>query len=187
VLTIPNALSILRLVLLALFGVLLFVRDDRVAAALVLGAAGITDFFDGYIARRFNQVSSIGEILDPTVDRIVLTMAVISIVDYGAVPIWLAAVVMAREVFVSVMALTLASMGARRIEVLWVGKAGTFGLMFSFPLFLGGHGPGTWARVLTDVTWFLVVPAVAASLAATVAYVPIAKQALAEGRAATQP
>jgi len=80
------------------------------------------------------------------------------------------------------MALVLASLGARRIEVLWIGKVGTFGLMCCFPLFLGGHGPGEWARVLTDVTWFLVVPSVIASFASTVIYFPIARAALAEGR-----
>jgi cardiolipin synthase len=185
VLTVPNALSGLRLVLLAVFGVLLFVDDLRVLAALVLGLAGVTDFLDGYVARRFHQVSVLGKILDPTVDRIVLTMSIVSIVAYGAVPVWLAVLVIAREAFVSVMAIVLASMGARRIEVLWVGKAGTFGLMVCLPLFLGGHGPGTWARVLTDVTWVLIVPALAASFAATVAYVPLARAALAEGRQAS--
>lgn len=182
VLTVPNALSVLRLVLLAAFGVLLFVDDYRVAAGLVLGAAGITDFLDGYIARRFHQVSSLGQVLDPTVDRVVLTMSVVSIVVYGAVPIWLAVVVLARELFVSVTVLVLAKMGAQRFDVLWVGKAGTFGLMVCFPLFLGGHGPGTWARVMTDVTWVCVVPALAASLWAVVAYVPLARRALAAGR-----
>lgn len=182
VLTVPNALSVLRLVLLAGFGVLLFVKNERVFAGLVLGAAGITDFLDGYIARHFHQVSSLGKVLDPTVDRIVLATSVIAIVAYGAVPVWLAALVLARELFVSATALVLASMGARRIDVLWLGKAGTFGLMLCFPLFLGGHGPGTWARVLTDCTWVIVVPALAASLAAAVAYVPHARQALAEGR-----
>lgn len=184
VLTVPNALSVLRLGLLVAFGVLLFVDDARVAAGLVLGLAGVTDFLDGYIARRFNQVSELGKLLDPTVDRVVLTMSIVSIVAYGAVPIWLAALVLAREVFISVMAIVLATMGARHIEVLWIGKAGTFGLMLCFPLFLGGHGPGTWAHVLTDVTWVLVVPALAASFAATFAYVPHARRALAEGREA---
>jgi cardiolipin synthase len=185
VLTVPNGLSLLRLVFLAIFGVMLFVYDFRVVAALVLGLAGVTDFLDGYVARRFHQESALGQVLDPTVDRVVLVMSVVSIVAYGAVPVWLAAVVLAREVFVSVMALVLAGMGARRMDVLWIGKAGTFGLMFCIPLFLGGHGPGLWARVLTDVTWVLVVPALAASLSATVAYVPHARRALAEGRQAS--
>lgn len=185
VLTVPNGLSVLRLVLLAIFEVLLFVSDLRVLAALVLGLAGVTDFLDGYVARRFHQVSSVGKVLDPTVDRVVLVTSVVSIVAYGAVPVWLAALVLGREVLVTVTVLVLARMGARRFDVLWLGKAGTFGLMLCFPLFLGGHGPGAWARVLTDVTWVLVVPSLAASLGAVVAYVPLARRALAAGRAGT--
>ncbi len=182
VLTVPNALSILRLVFLGLFVWLLVTTDDRVAAALLLGAAGVTDFFDGYIARRFHQVSRLGAVLDPTVDRVVLVTSILSITVYGAVPIWLTAVVLGREVLVSVAVLVLAAMGARRIEVLWVGKASTFGLMVCFPLFLGGDGPGLWARVLTDLTWVVAVPALGASLYSAAAYVPEARYALAAGR-----
>jgi cardiolipin synthase len=182
VLTVPNALSILRLVFLGLFVWLLVTTDDRVAAALLLGAAGVTDFFDGYIARRFHQVSRLGAVLDPTVDRVVLVTSILSITVYGAVPIWLTAVVLGREVLVSVAVLVLAAMGARRIEVLWVGKASTFGLMVCFPLFLGGDGPGLWARVLTDLTWVVAVPALGASLYSAAAYVPEARHALAAGR-----
>ncbi|HVC25792.1 MAG TPA: CDP-alcohol phosphatidyltransferase family protein [Acidimicrobiales bacterium] len=183
--TVPNVLSVARLALLAVFGVLLFTAGYRVVAALVLGLAGITDFLDGYIARRFHQVSNLGKVLDPTVDRVALTMSVVSIVVYGAIPVWLAVVVLGREVFVTVTVLVLAKMGAKRFDVLWIGKAGTFGLMLSLPLFLGGHGPGTWARVLTDATWFVAVPALLASLASVVAYVPLAKDALAQGRSAS--
>jgi cardiolipin synthase len=182
VLTVPNALSILRLVFLGLFVWLLFTTGDRVVAALLLGAAGVTDFFDGYIARHFDQASSLGAVLDPTVDRVVLVTSILSITVYGAVPVWLTAVVLGREVLVSVAVLVLASMGAKRIEVLWVGKASTFGLMLSFPLLLGGHGPGLWARVLTDATWVVVVPALAASLYSAAAYVPEARRALVAGR-----
>ena len=182
VLTVPNALSILRLVFLGLFVWLLVTTDDRVAAALLLGAAGVTDFFDGYIARRFHQVSRLGAVLDPTVDRVVLVTSILSITVYGAVPIWLTVVVLGREVLVSVAVLVLAAMGARRIEVLWVGKASTFGLMVCFPLFLGGDGPGLWARVLTDLTWVVAVPALGASLYSAAAYVPEARRALAAGR-----
>jgi cardiolipin synthase len=187
VVTVPNALSLLRLVFLGLFVWLLFVTADRVAAALLLGAAGATDFFDGYVARRFHQTSNLGAVLDPTVDRVVLVTSVVSITVYGAVPAWLTAVVLGREVLVSVAVLVLASMGARRIEVLRVGKASTFGLMVCFPLFLGGHGPGLWARVLTDVTWVAVVPALAASLYSAAAYGPEARRALAGGSGSPLP
>ena len=97
--------------------------------------------------------------LDPVADRLVLVTAVIAIAVYGAVPGWLAGLVLGRELLVSVAVLVLAALGAKRIDVLWVGKAGTFGLFCCFPLFLLGDEDASWAHVLTDVTWVAVVPA----------------------------
>jgi len=119
---------------------------------------GVTDFLDGYLARRFDQVSTLGKVLDPVADRVVLVTGVLAIAIYGAVPAWLAAVVLARELLVSA-ASWARRVGAKRIDVLWVGKAGTFGLLCCFPLFLLGDERATWARVLTEVTWVAVVPA----------------------------
>lgn len=182
--TIPNLLSVGRLALLGLFCWLLFGDHERVAATVVLMVTGTTDFFDGYVARRLHQVTTLGKVLDPTADRIVLGTGVIAIAVYGAVPWWLAGVVLGREVLVSGAVLALAALGTRRIDVLWVGKAGTFGLMCCFPLFLLGDTHARWGTVLHDVTWILLVPAMAFSLVAAVSYVPIARRALAERRLA---
>ncbi len=104
---------------------------------------GVTDFLDGYLARRFHQVSTLGKVLDPVADRLVLVTGILAITVYGAVPAWLAGVVLGRELVVSLAVLALAAMGARRIDVLWVGKAGTFGLLCCFPLFLLGDQRAT--------------------------------------------
>ena len=77
-----------------------------------------------------------GKVLDPVADRVLVVTAVISIIVYGAVPVWFGVATLAREVVVSVAVLLLASLGAARIDVLWVGKAGTFALMFAYPAFL---------------------------------------------------
>jgi cardiolipin synthase len=183
--TIPNLLSVGRLGLLVVFCWLLFGSHDRVAATVVLMVTGTTDFLDGFVARRLHQVTTLGKVLDPTADRIVLGTGIIAIAAYGAVPWWLAGVVLGREVLVSGAVLALAALGARRIEVLWAGKAGTFGLMCCFPLFLLGDTHATWGRVLEDVTWVLLVPALALSFVAAVSYVPIARSALAERRMAS--
>ncbi|MGO9560453.1 MAG: CDP-alcohol phosphatidyltransferase family protein [Acidimicrobiales bacterium] len=185
--TIPNLLSFGRLVLVAAFVWLLFGDHARVAAVVVLAVAGATDFVDGYVARRFNQVSTLGKVLDPTADRIVLGTGVIAIAVYGAVPGWLAGVVIGREVLVSAAVLALAALGAKRIDVLWVGKAGTFGLMFCFPSFLLSYGGASWEHVLRDVTWVLLVPALGLSFVAAASYVPLARKALAERGAAPAP
>jgi len=185
--TVPNLLSVGRLALLCGFVVLLFDARERVAAAALLAVAGVTDFLDGFLARRLNQVTTIGKILDPTVDRIVLGTAVIAMVVYGAAPVWLVALVLGREALVSIAVLVLAALGARRLDVLFIGKAGTLGLMVSFPLLLAGHGPGSLARAVSDLAWVLLVPSLACSLIAAAAYVPLARRALAEGRAASSP
>lgn len=180
--TIPNLLSVARLGLLVLFLYLLFGTDQRIAATAVLFVTGATDFLDGFVARRLNQVTTLGKVLDPTADRIVLVVGVISIAVYGAVPVWLAVVVLGRELVVSIAVIVLAALGARRIDVLWVGKAGTFGLMACFPFFLLSDSSAQWARILRVLTWIGVVPALVFSFAAAFAYVPLAKRALAERR-----
>jgi len=180
--TLPNAISFARIVLLGAFCWLLFGPDERIAATLVLMFVGVTDFLDGYLARRFNQVSTLGKVLDPVADRVVLVTGVLAIEIYGAVPVWLAAVVLGRELLVSVAVVVLAALGAGRIDVLWVGKAGTFGLLCCFPLFLLADEQARWARVLADITWVAVVPALILSFMAAAAYIPHARRALSERR-----
>lgn len=176
--TVPNLLSVARLVLLGWFCYLLFGDHERVGAFIVLAVTGSTDFIDGYVARRFHQVTTVGKVLDPTADRVVLATAVIAIVAYGAVPAWVAAVVLGREAIVSLAVLGLAALGAKRIDVLFIGKAGTFGLMVAFPLFLLSDASPTWAQVLRDISWAIFVPALILSLAAALSYVPLARRAL---------
>ena len=181
VLTMPNVLSLARLGLLAWFLVALFVqRDERVLAAGLLGAAGATDFLDGFIARRFHQVSTLGKVLDPTVDRMVVSGAIVASVVYGAVPIWLAATVLAREAAISAVAIFLALARAPRIDVIFLGKLGTFGLMVAFPLLLASDAPGGGWGALRVVAWVIAIPSLACSIAATLAYLPVARRALAE-------
>lgn len=176
--TVPNLLSVLRIGLLALFAWLLLGAGARVLATVVLVLTGATDFLDGYVARRFGQVTTLGKVIDPTADRIVLGTAVVVITVYGATPAWLAGLVLGREALVSLAVLVLAALGAPRIDVVWLGKAGTFGLMGCFPLLLLGDARAAWAQDVREVAWVLLVPALALSFAAAVAYVPLARRAL---------
>ena len=139
VLTVPNVITIIRLLLLPVFLWLLFVQENRAAAAGLLALLGITDFLDGYIARHFNQVSDLGKVLDPVTDRLLLFVGVGGILVDGSVPTWFAVAVLVREALVAGATLALAALGARRIDVTWFGKAGTFFLMISFPLFLASE------------------------------------------------
>ncbi len=184
ILTVPNILTLIRLLCVPLFLWLLFAEDDRAAAAVLLAVLGSTDWVDGYVARHYGQVSNLGKILDPTADRIMLIVAVGAIVVDGSVPGWVAGVVLVREVLVGITAVAISVIGATRIDVTWVGKAGTFCNMFAFPMFLGGASDLAIADGLEIGAWCFVLPGMALSWYAAAGYVPLAAQAVREGRAA---
>jgi cardiolipin synthase len=183
VLTLPNVITVARLCCLPVFLWLLFGRDNRAAAAWLLAALGITDFVDGYLARHLHQESSLGKVLDPVADRLLFFVGAGGILADGSVPTWFAVVVLVRETLVGGATIALAAMGARRIDVTWFGKAGTFGLMIAFPLFLASHSTLGWHEGAGQAAWVAGIPGLALSLYAAVLYVPLARRALAEGRA----
>ena len=185
ILTIPNVVTVARLGCVPLFLWLLFGRDDRTAAACLLALLGGTDWVDGYLARRLGQVSELGKVLDPTADRILLGTVVVSLLVDGGVPAVVGWGVIVREVLVSVAVVALAAAGAKRIDVQWAGKAGTLALMVAFPLFMLGE-PGPGGRPAEVVAWIFAVPGLVLSWYAAATYVPIARRALADGRAARE-
>lgn len=189
IVTIPNALSLVRLACVPWFLYLLFGSEphNRYGAALLLAALGCTDWVDGYIARHFNQVSTVGKVLDPTADRIMLIVGIGGILVDGSAPLWVGIAVLAREALVSVAVVVLAAMGARRIDVQWAGKAGTFACMVAFPLFLTSHSTAGWADTAGTLAWLWVLPGLVLSWYAALTYVPMAKNALREGRVGSAP
>lgn len=186
ILTVPNVITCVRLACLPLYLYLLFGRDNRAAAALLLAALGATDWVDGYIARHFDQVSTLGKVLDPVADRLLFFVGIGAILVDGAAPVWFSVLVLAREVVVSIAVLVLAALGARRIDVTWWGKAGTFCLMFAFPLFLAGASTLQAADLFTLAGWGFGIPGIAFSYYAAFLYIPLGLTALREGRAARQ-
>jgi cardiolipin synthase len=183
VLTLPNLITLARLACLPVFLWLLFGKEDRVAAAALLAVLGITDWVDGYLARHLDQVSELGKILDPVADRLLFFVGAGGILIDGSVPTWFAVIVLVRETLVGGATIALAALGARRIDVTWFGKAGTFGLMIAFPLFLASNSNLFWADTAGVLAWVAGIPGLALSLYAAVLYVPIARRALREGRA----
>ena len=178
--TVPNALSVGRLLCVPLFLWLLFGRENRAAAAVLLGVLGATDWVDGYVARRFDQVSTIGKVLDPAADRILIATAVVALLVDGSVPVWVGVLTIIREVLVSLAVVGLAAAGARRIDVQWVGKAGTFLLMCAFPFFLASESTVSWDALARVLAWGFAVPGLVLSWYAAFTYVPLARRALAE-------
>lgn len=171
VFTLPNVISFVRLLCIPVFVYLLFGRDDRFGAALLLAAIGSTDWIDGFIARRWKQVTSLGKLLDPTADRLMLVVGVVSILIDGSVPVVVAVLTIVREALVFAMAIALLSVGAKPIAVTWWGKAGTFGLMFAYPLFLAGASDVSWADTADLLAWICVVPGLVLGYLAAALYV----------------
>ena len=182
--TAPNGITFVRLACIPLFVWLLFGAHEQTAAAILLAVLGATDWVDGFVARRFHQVSTLGKVMDPMADRVLVGTGVIAILVYGAVPLWFGLATIAREVLVSAMVLLLAALGAARIDVLWVGKAGTFGLMFAYPTFLLGYGDAGWQEPIRVIGWVTGIVGLTLAWIAAGSYIAPARQALRDGRAA---
>jgi cardiolipin synthase len=184
ILTVPNALTLIRLLCVPLF-VVLVARPHRAGwypAGLLLAGLGITDGVDGYVARHFNQVSNVGKVLDPLADRLLLAVAAISVIVIRAIPLWVAVVALAREAFVTAGFVYVAAAGGRRMEVQWSGKAGTFALMVALPLFLGGHANDDWHGIAEALAWVFVIPGLAFGWYAAITYIPKGRAELADVR-----
>jgi cardiolipin synthase len=182
VLTIPNVISFVRLAMIPVFLWLLFGRDNPFGAAALLAVVGATDWVDGYVARHFNQVSTLGKVLDPIADRLVFIVCVGGIIVYGGAPVWFSVLVVVRELVVGATVAVLTLRGMPRVDVQWAGKAGTFGLLCAFPWFLAGSADVAGAELFTLFGWLCGIPGLVLSYYAAVTYVPILRRAYAEGR-----
>jgi len=178
-----------RLALLPVYVYLVLATDHWAVAAWLLATLGATDWVDGFLARRWHQVSSVGKILDPVADRLLVMTGVLTIALVGAVPWWFAGLTLAREIVVSLVTLLLASLGAARIDVLWWGKVSTFALMMAYPLFLLTTNPhdvarSAWQVAIRDLTWAIGGFGLVLAWIVLAGYVSPALEALRSGRAA---
>jgi cardiolipin synthase (CMP-forming) len=185
-LTAPNVFTLLRLCCIPIFVWLLFGKDDQVAAAWLLGGLGATDWVDGWLARRFDQVSEFGKIFDPTADRLLFIVAIGSIITYGIPPAWVMWAVVAREVIVgATMAIATLAFSMQRFDVTYWGKLATFLLMFAIPGFmLGDPDSGSFGQQgFLIASWILVIPGLVLSYVTAVQYLPKIRAGIEAGRA----
>lgn len=153
VLTIPNALSVFRLALLPLFLWLLLGPQHDSLAVAVLMLVGVSDYLDGYLARRLGQMSQLGAILDPVADRLYILTAVVGLGLREVIPVWLALALPARDLLLWVLVPILRSLGYTALPVHFLGKAATAALLYAFPLLLLGDGESTAAVVARVFGW----------------------------------
>jgi cardiolipin synthase len=148
IVTVPNALSLLRLLLIPVFLVLL-ITEQYLWALVTLVVSSITDFVDGYVARHFDQVSRVGQLLDPAADRLFIFSTLIGLAIRSFLPWWLVGVIVARDVLLLVLGVILARHRFGPLPVHHLGKMGTFALLVAMPvLVLGAAFPAIdgWAE-----------------------------------------
>ena len=146
VVTLPNALSALRLVGVPFFFWLVLTEHDG-AAVLVLMVSGVTDYLDGKIARAWGQTSRLGTLLDPAADRLYILATLIGLTIRDVVPLWLTLLLVGRDVLLATTLPLLKRHGYGPLPVHYLGKAATFNLLSGFPLILLGE----WTNTVGDV------------------------------------
>ena len=143
ILTVPNLLSVLRLVGVPIY--LVLIQGERYGwAVLTLMVAGATDYFDGKIARRFNQTSRLGELLDPAADRLYIVVILFSLWDLNLLPIAIVILIFGRDIVLAILLMAMKRKGLSPFTVTYLGKAATFNLLYAFPFLL---------LTLSDIRW----------------------------------
>lgn len=151
--TIPNALTALRLVGIVAFLWLVLGPHHDLAAFVVLVASGITDWLDGYLARRLGQYSALGELLDPVADRLYILAVVVGLALRDVIPWWLAVLLPLRDALMWALVPVLRTRGYSALPVHFLGKAATFNLLYAFPLLLLGDGEGVVPMLARVLGW----------------------------------
>jgi cardiolipin synthase len=151
--TLPNIISMARLLGVPLFLWLVLGPEKDGLALLVLMISGVTDFLDGWLARRLNQTSKLGQILDPVADRLYILAVVIGLGLREIVPWWVVLILPLRDLLLWGLVPLLRTRGYSALPVHFLGKAATFNLLYAFPLLLLGDGTDTWSTLAEVLGW----------------------------------
>lgn len=182
-LTLPNLITLMRLACLPVFLWLLFGRDSRLAAGIMIGCLGATDWVDGWVARRFDQTSPFGAVFDPTVDRVLFIVGLSALGFEGAVEPVVAILILVREVGIGLTMVVATARGMERFPVTYLGKWATFILMFAVPALTLSTSGIALEPLFSLVGWVLVVPGLVLSYVTAVQYLPKVREHLRLGRA----
>lgn len=186
VVTLPNALSALRLVGVPFFLWLVLTERDGLAVA-VLMVSGATDWLDGKIARRWNQMSRVGELLDPAADRLYILATLVGLTVRDVIPLWLTVVLVGRDAFLATTLPVLRRYGYGPLPVHFLGKAATFNLLAGFPLLLLGEGDHIVNEIAHAFGWAFAIWGTALYWWAGVLYVVQVRRLVTAARSELQP
>lgn len=179
VLTLPNALSFLRIALIPVFAVLIVRRNTTTAGILLFSAVAATDWVDGWVARRTSRVTELGRILDPVADRLAIAAFLVALVARGAFPVWAASLVLARDAAVLLVGAFVLVRWSVRIDVRPIGKAATLTLMVAVPAIAWGTMELPLAPAALVLGWPAFVTGVVAYYLAAGVYVRDIRQTIA--------
>jgi cardiolipin synthase len=181
--TIPNGLSVLRLLGIPLFLWLALGPHDDGWAVGVLMLAGFTDYLDGRIARRFNLTSRLGELLDPAADRLYILATLAALTTRGILPIWLSAIIVGRDLLLAPTIPILSRHGYGPLPVHFLGKAATLNLLYAFPMLLVSVDDNWFGHLMRPLAWAFTVWGTALYLWAAWLYLAQVRQLVAaDGR-----
>lgn len=150
--TVPNVLSALRILLVPVFLVLVL-RGEDLAAFIIIVISSASDFLDGVIARRFGQITKLGQVLDPAADRLFIFAAVIALAVRDVVPWWIVIVIVGRDVFLAALGIVLAQHGYGPLPVHHLGKVATFSLFYALPILVLGEAFPDLQFVTDPIGW----------------------------------
>lgn len=179
VLTWPNLVTVIRLGMLPTYVSLM--ADGRVVAgSWFFGLLAATDWVDGYLARRLNQVSEFGKVIDPVADRLVFFIGIGTAMNYGFFPVWFGIVILVREISIAVLMVGATALGMERFPVTRLGKWATFALLCAVPWITLGSAGGLWS-VFTVIGWAAGIPGVVISYLSFFKYLPTVRAHMAAG------
>lgn len=175
-------MTLVRLMMLPTYVSLM--ADGRVVAgSWYFGVLAATDWIDGYLARRLNQVSELGKVIDPVADRLVFFVGIGTAMYYGFFPSWFGVVILVREVSIAVLMVGATALGMERFPVTRLGKWATFALLCAVPWITLGSAGGLWS-VFTLIGWTAGVPGVVVSYISFFKYLPTVKAHMSAGKRA---
>lgn len=169
-LTIPNALTFLRFLGIPLFIYLTLKLHADGWAIAVLAVGGATDYFDGKLARRWNQTSRFGELADPAIDRLYIVATLIVFLIRDIVPAWIIIVLIARDLILGILTIQLKRAGRPPLQVNYLGKAATFNLLYAFPFLLLAHSQSVLGTLAFVIGWAFAIWGIALYIATGIGY-----------------
>jgi cardiolipin synthase len=178
ILTIPNAISFVRIALIPVFVWLIVDRETTFGGLLLFGAVVSTDWVDGALARASGQVTELGKVLDPVADRLSIAAGLIALIVRGAFPLWAALLILVRDGLILVVGVALLAGKGTRIDVRYIGKVATFCLMSSIAAIAWGNLGYAFADGFLVIGWSMFAVGIVDSYVATGLYIGDMRQAL---------